>query len=96
MSRSSSVAKQAETYGIKAKIPLLVTPGSEQIRGTIERDGQIIEKNFELKFNNEINRYVIGISSNNEPIIDKYNFNKSIQNSLNFIPTYLYPNIMPN
>ena len=41
MSRSSSIAKQAESYGIKAKIPLLVTPGSEQIRSTIERDGQI-------------------------------------------------------
>ena len=41
MSRSSSVAQQAETHGIKAKIPLLVTPGSEQIRSTIERDGQI-------------------------------------------------------
>ena len=41
MSRSSSVAKQAEKHGIKAKIPLLVTPGSEQIRSTIERDGQI-------------------------------------------------------
>ncbi len=41
MSRSSSVAKQAETHGIKAKIPLLVTPGSEQIRSTIERDGHI-------------------------------------------------------
>ena len=41
MSRSSSIAKQAETHGIKAKIPLLVTPGSEQIRSTIERDGQI-------------------------------------------------------
>ena len=41
MSRSSSIAKQAEKHGIKAKIPLLVTPGSEQIRSTIERDGQI-------------------------------------------------------
>ena len=41
MTRSSSVAKQAESHGIKAKIPLLVTPGSEQIRSTIERDGQI-------------------------------------------------------
>ena len=41
MSRSSSVAKQAQSHGIKAKIPLLVTPGSEQIRSTIERDGQI-------------------------------------------------------
>ena len=54
----------------------------------LERGGQIIEKNFDLKFNDEINRYVIGISTNNEPIIDKYNFNKSIQNSLIFIPTY--------
>jgi aconitate hydratase len=41
MSRSSSIAKQADSHGIKAKIPLLVTPGSEQIRSTIERDGQI-------------------------------------------------------
>ena len=41
MSRSSSVARQAESHGIQAKIPLLVTPGSEQIRSTIERDGQI-------------------------------------------------------
>ena len=41
MSRSSNVAKQAQLHGIKAKIPLLITPGSEQIRSTIERDGQI-------------------------------------------------------
>ena len=54
----------------------------------VERGGQIIEKNFDLKFNDEINKYVIGISTNNEPIIDKYNLNKSIQNSLIFIPTY--------
>ena len=54
----------------------------------LERDGQIIEKSFELKFNNEINRYVIGISTNSDPIIDKFNFNKSLQNSLIFIPTY--------
>ena len=54
----------------------------------VERDGQIIEKNFDLKFNDEINRYVIGISTNDGPRIDKYNLNKSIQNSLIFIPTY--------
>ena len=40
----------------------------------IQREDQLIEKNFELKFNNESNRYVIGIVSSNEPIIDKYNF----------------------
>ena len=33
--------EQAKAKGIKSKIPLLVTPGSEQIRGTIERDGQM-------------------------------------------------------
>ena len=41
MSRAASLAKQAKSKGIKSKIPLLVTPGSEQIRGTIERDGQM-------------------------------------------------------
>lgn len=41
MSRAASLAEQAKAKGIKAKVPLLVTPGSEQIRGTIERDGQM-------------------------------------------------------
>ena len=54
----------------------------------IERDNKLIEKNFELKFNDEINRYIIGISSTNEPIIDKYNLIQSIENSIIFIPTY--------
>lgn len=41
MSRAASIARQAKARGIKSKIPLLVTPGSEQIRATIERDGQM-------------------------------------------------------
>lgn len=41
MSRAASLADQATARGITAKVPLLVTPGSEQIRGTIERDGQM-------------------------------------------------------
>lgn len=41
MSRAASLAEQAKSRGVRAKIPLLVTPGSEQIRGTIERDGQM-------------------------------------------------------
>jgi len=41
MSRAANLAEQAKLKGIKSKIPLLVTPGSEQIRGTIERDGQM-------------------------------------------------------
>ena len=41
MSRAASMAEQAKYKGVKAKVPLLVTPGSEQIRATIERDGQM-------------------------------------------------------
>ncbi|KAI5962575.1 ACO2 [Candida pseudojiufengensis] len=47
MSRAVSIIKQAENVGLKPKIPFFVTPGSEQIRATIERDGLIntFEKN---------------------------------------------------
>lgn len=41
MSRAVSIIKQAEAVGLKPKIPFFVTPGSEQIRATIERDGLI-------------------------------------------------------
>ncbi len=41
MTRAANVAEQAREKGLKIKIPLLVTPGSEQIRATIERDGQM-------------------------------------------------------
>jgi homoaconitase len=41
MSRAVSIIKQAESAGLKPKIPFFVTPGSEQIRATIERDGLI-------------------------------------------------------
>lgn len=39
MMRAASVAKQALNIGIKAKVPFTITPGSEQIRATISRDG---------------------------------------------------------
>jgi aconitate hydratase len=41
MSRAADVAAQAIAHNIKAAVPLLVTPGSEQVRATIERDGQM-------------------------------------------------------
>ncbi|GAB4820522.1 hypothetical protein N2152v2_007568 [Parachlorella kessleri] len=41
MMRAASVAKQALAAGIKAKVPFTISPGSEQIRATIERDGLI-------------------------------------------------------
>lgn len=44
MGRCASIAKNAMKHGLKSKIPFNVTPGSEQIRATIERDG--IAKTF--------------------------------------------------
>ena len=41
MSRAAEIAEQAKAHGLKAGAPFLVTPGSEQVRATIERDGQM-------------------------------------------------------
>lgn len=41
MSRAASIARDALDHGVKAKSLFTVTPGSEQIRATIERDGQL-------------------------------------------------------
>ncbi|KAH3901796.1 Aconitate hydratase, mitochondrial [Saccharomycodes ludwigii] len=41
MSRASSIVKDAAAHGLKAKTIFTVTPGSEQIRATIARDGQL-------------------------------------------------------
>lgn len=39
MTRAASIISEATANGLKPKIPFFVTPGSEQIRATIERDG---------------------------------------------------------
>jgi aconitate hydratase len=41
MSKAADLAEQAKAHGIKCAVPLMVTPGSEQIRATIDRDGQM-------------------------------------------------------
>jgi aconitate hydratase len=41
MSRSADVARQASAKGVKSKSTLWVTPGSEQVHQTIQRDGQM-------------------------------------------------------
>jgi len=43
ITRAASVARQARAKGLKAKVELLITPGSEQIRATIERDGLLAD-----------------------------------------------------
>ena len=37
--RAAHVARQAKAAGLQVRAPLLITPGSEQVRATIERDG---------------------------------------------------------
>ncbi|MEL6852300.1 MAG: aconitase family protein, partial [Bacteroidota bacterium] len=41
LDRAASVAKQAVAKGLKARSEFTVTPGSEQVRFTVERDGQL-------------------------------------------------------
>ena len=41
--RSASIARQARDKGLKTATQFMVTPGSEQVRATIARDGQLQE-----------------------------------------------------
>ncbi|AET41433.1 aconitate hydratase ACO2 Ecym_8142 [Eremothecium cymbalariae DBVPG len=41
MSRAANIVRQASSVGLKPRIPFFVTPGSEQIRATLHRDGLI-------------------------------------------------------
>ncbi|MGC9352562.1 MAG: aconitate hydratase [Mariniphaga sp.] len=41
ISRAASIARQAVEKGLKAKAEFTITPGSEQVRYTVERDGYI-------------------------------------------------------
>ena len=43
ISRAAAIARFARDHGLAAKSPLLVTPGSEQVRATIERDGLLAD-----------------------------------------------------
>ena len=43
ITHTASIARQAKAAGLKAKVPLLVTPGSERVRATIERDGLLAD-----------------------------------------------------
>jgi aconitate hydratase len=41
MSRAANVARQALAKGLTSQVQFLINPGSEQIRATVERDGQL-------------------------------------------------------
>ncbi len=41
MTRAASIARQAAEKGLKVKVPFFITPGSEQIYHTLQRDGLV-------------------------------------------------------
>ncbi len=91
MERASSVAKQALEQGLKVKSEFTITPGSELIRATIERDGQleIFEKIGGLVLANacgpcigQWNRHDVKHGEKNS-IITSYNRNFSKRNDGN-------------
>ncbi len=43
ITRAASIAREASAKGLSAKSKLLITPGSEQVRATIERDGLLAD-----------------------------------------------------
>jgi len=43
ITRAASIARQAAAKGLRARTQLLITPGSEQVRATIERDGLLAD-----------------------------------------------------
>ena len=43
ITRAASIARDAAAKGMRVKTPLLVTPGSERVRATIERDGLLAD-----------------------------------------------------
>jgi len=43
ITRAASIARQAKEKGLRAKTQLMITPGSEQTRATIERDGLLAD-----------------------------------------------------
>ena len=43
ITRAASIARQAAAEGLTARTKLMITPGSEQVRATIERDGLLAD-----------------------------------------------------
>ncbi len=41
--RAAHIARQAKQKGLKARVPFMVTPGSEQVHATIKRDGLLAD-----------------------------------------------------
>ena len=70
-----------------SEIPKIIG-NNKFIKIEIIRNDQIIIKNIELEFDIKLNKYLIGISSSDEILINRFYFKDSIKKSLLFIPNY--------
>ena len=61
---------------------------TNRVKIEILRKNDIITKEFDLSFNSEIKKYIIGITSNSSPEISKYALLLSLKQSIIFIPQY--------
>jgi len=87
--REGDIISQINGYSIKEfnDIPRAID-NKDFISIEIIRNNNIILKEFELKFNKEINKFIMGISSTNNSIIHRFSFFKSFSQSIFFIPDY--------
>jgi len=54
----------------------------------LERNNSILTKEIKLEYNNELNKYFLGISSTQVPLIKKFYLIDSLSQSISFIPNY--------
>ena len=63
---------------------------SDFINIEILRGDLLLNKNFQLEFDTNLNRKIIGIKSTSNIITERYKFFKSLKESIIFIPNYYY------
>ena len=61
---------------------------TNRIKIDIIRNNNLMSKEFDLSFNEEARKYIIGITSNSTPEIRKYALWSSLKQSTSFIPNY--------
>lgn len=66
---------------------------TDRIKIDIIRNNNLMSKSFDLFFNEEVNKYIIGITSTSNPEIIKYEFLSSLKQSIVFIPSYYLESI---
>ena len=92
--RKGDIVKSVNAHAIEEFIDIPKAIGNDHfVLIEIIRNNKILTKNFELKFNDELNKYIIGISSTTNPIVNRYYLKDSLKNSFLFIPNYYFTTI---